>query len=116
MNFRYALRMLARTPGFTCMAVATLALGIGINTVVFSLYNAVALKPLAVRDPASVMRLQWRTDAAPSDQFSWPDYQRMTEQSHAFAAVSASSFPQTVVCQIPENGNVTENAEARFVS
>ena len=42
MNFRYALRMLARTPGFTTMAIATLAIGIGLNTVVFTVYGSFA--------------------------------------------------------------------------
>jgi hypothetical protein len=116
MDFRYALRMLARTPGFTFMAIATLALGIGINTVVFTLYNAVALKPLAVRAPGELVRLQWRTDGAQSDEFSWPEYQRLAAQNHAFAAVLATSSPQSVLCQTPESGNGTEISQVRFVS
>ena len=50
MDIRYAFRMLAKTPGFTLMAVVTLGLGIGLNTVVFTVYESV-LKPLAVRSP-----------------------------------------------------------------
>jgi len=57
MNLRYALRMLFRAPGFTVLAAVTLALGIGINTVVFTLYEAVALKPIAAHAPRELVRI-----------------------------------------------------------
>ena len=56
-DFRYGLRMLARNPGFTSVAVVTLALGIGVNATLFTAFNAVALKLLPVREPNSVVRL-----------------------------------------------------------
>ncbi len=56
-DLRYGIRTLTRTPGFTLMAVAVLALGIGVNATVFSLANAFFLRPLPVSDPGSIVRV-----------------------------------------------------------
>ena len=66
-DLRYGLRILARNPGFTLMAVLVLAIGIGINVSAFSLFNMVALKPLPVRYPASLVRLERRSPHAYTD-------------------------------------------------
>ena len=60
-DLRYAARTLARSPGFTVTAVLVLAIGIGVNVAAFSLFNMVALEPLPVRDPGSLVRLQRRS-------------------------------------------------------
>ena len=52
-DLRYGVRILARSPGFTLMAVLVLAIGIGVNVAAFSLFDMVALEPMPVRDPAS---------------------------------------------------------------
>src|SRR5579864_4344261 len=56
---RYALRGFRRTPLFALTVVATIALGLGINTAVFTIFNAYVLRPLAVRDPYSLYELSW---------------------------------------------------------
>jgi len=109
MDFRYALRTLARTPGFTAVAVATLALGIGINTVVFTMYGSVAFRQLPVRAPAEMVRLQWRSGGFPSDQFSWSEFGRLASITRSFGPVVATSTPQTIVCQLP--GSTPGSAE-----
>jgi macrolide transport system ATP-binding/permease protein len=103
MDLRYAFRTLANTPGFTALAVATLALGIGINTVVFTIYGSVAFRQLAVRAPEEIVRLGWKSAGFPSGQFAWGEYERLATSAHSFASVIATSNPQTIVCKLPDS-------------
>jgi putative ABC transport system permease protein len=76
-DLRYGWRALVRTPGFTAVAVATLALGIGVNTTIFTLMNAVLLRPLAAREPDRVVRIVARSGTgaagAAARRFSYAD-------------------------------------------
>jgi putative ABC transport system permease protein len=88
-DVRYALRQLRKSPGFTVVAVLTLALCIGANTAIFSVVNAVLLKPLAIEDPSRVVYLQeqWR-DLFPN--LSVGNFADLQRQSTSFTKLCAS--------------------------
>src|SRR5260370_34454425 len=117
MDLRYALRTLARTPGFTALAVATLALGIGITTVVFTIYGSVAFRRLPVRAAEEMVRLPCGSGGIPPDQFCWSEYQRLATISRSFATVISTSTPQTIICKLQDSiPGSSEIARVRLVS
>ncbi|HEY7817060.1 MAG TPA: ABC transporter permease, partial [Vicinamibacteria bacterium] len=85
LEIRHALRRLLKRPAFAVAAVATLALGIGIHTVVFSLVNFLLLRPLPISDPESVVSLQ----SAARPNFSFPNYLDIRNGSDAFTELAA---------------------------
>lgn len=109
-DLRYSARLLAKTPGFTLVVVLSLALGIGANTAIFSLIDAVMLKMLPIKNPEQLRQAIWASSSDPSKvrlhssystgfcpddepgvdmgcSFSYPTFEQVREQSQAFSHV-----------------------------
>src|ERR1700680_971978 len=110
-DVRYALRMLRSSPGFTAVAILTLALGIGANTAIFSVIDSVLLRPLPYENPGSLV-LIWETSSQPANLrnvVSPPDFLDWRSQNGAFQSMAAifderdnltgTGDPQEVVSQ-----------------
>ncbi|HEX5602165.1 MAG TPA: ABC transporter permease [Pyrinomonadaceae bacterium] len=87
-DLRYSLRSLLKRPGFTLVVVATLALGIGVNAAIFSVFNLL-LRPLPVKEPESIVRLMLEEGSRRSDQFSFPDYSYIRDHNQSYSDVLA---------------------------
>src|SRR5262245_23787928 len=84
-DLRYGLRGLLKNPSFAVVAVLTLALGIGANTAMFSVVNAVLLRPLPFPDPERLMKVEAREP----NNFAAPDFRDLATQNHSFSHLAA---------------------------
>lgn len=93
-DFRYAVRQLVKAPGFTAVAVLTLALSLGVNSAIFALVNGVLLKPVLRLRPHEVVNVfTSRVDASKEHrQFSWAEFQALRDRNEVFADVAAVQF------------------------
>jgi predicted permease len=88
---RFALRILSRTPAFATTVVLTLGVGLGLNTMLFTLFNAYVLRPAAVHDPYSLYQLAYSTQRVRTrPTFSWDQYQAIRSHSPALTDAIAS--------------------------
>src|ERR1700729_3504850 len=91
-DMRFAVRSLARTPGFTAIAILVIAVGIGVNTAVFSVINTVLLKPLTYPDPQSLVELR---NTGPQGSFpgaNVPKFNIWHQQTNIFQQVAGNDW------------------------
>src|SRR5205814_9746753 len=86
-NLRYAVRRLKNNPGFTIVALPTLALGIGANVAMFSIINGVLLRHLPYRDPQRLVTLSEPWPQFPVLSLSYLNYNDWRDQNHSFEEV-----------------------------
>jgi putative ABC transport system permease protein len=98
-DLRSAFRQLRKSPGFTLIAVLTLALGIGANSAIFSVVDTVLLQPLPFQNPGQLVMLWGNSSTAPNDRQtdSFPDFADYKDQSRSFAALAAFTSAGTVL-------------------
>jgi putative ABC transport system permease protein len=98
-NLRYALRQLTRAPGFSATVIVTLALGIGANSAIFTIFDQVLLRMLPVQKPKELVRFQWSGSFSGSrssfggesgDYFSYPMYKDLRDRNSAFSGILAA--------------------------
>jgi macrolide transport system ATP-binding/permease protein len=83
-NVRYSLRSLRRTPTFSSAAIVSLALGIGVNTFIFSVFDSLVLRPLPIADPSRVAFIETTTGST----HSFPDYRQFRDRNKTFDGIA----------------------------
>ncbi len=92
-DLRYALRQLHRSPGFTVVALLTLALGIGATTAIFSVVYGVLLRPLPYNDPSRIMAIFEVQPNGNWNRLADPNFDDFRDQSHSFETMAKYGTP-----------------------
>ena len=111
-DLRYGLRLLVKNPGFTSVAILSLALGIGANTAIFSLVNAVLLRPLPVEKPDELAMVLTARSEGTNSNFSYAVYSDLRDQNDVFQGLMAHS-PISVILS---DGRPTERVKGEIVT
>ena len=94
-DLRYGARTLRRNPRFASVSILALAVGIGVNTVVFTAYKAFVARPIDARDPSTVVNIALRLESGETmAQFSYPDFEAYRDGLRSFSGVIAVSIEQ----------------------
>jgi hypothetical protein len=91
-DLRYAFRQLSKSPGFTLTSILTLAIGIGVNTAIFSMMDAIVLRPLAVPDLNRVVTVAEEHGSGDHKQVALANYESWLQQSHSFESLAVRSY------------------------
>src|SRR3982750_566168 len=117
-DLKFGARLLAKTPGFTVIAALSLALGIGANTTIFTLVNAVLLNPLPVEDPSQLVSV-WTTDERNQGnalgflQLSPMNFNDLRSKNDVFSGMTAH---QGIPMSVSSNGGEPEQVFGEIVS
>ena len=118
-DVRYALRQLRKSPGFTTVAVLTLGLGIGLNSAIFTLFDALTLRPLPISDPDAVVNVYQRIqdEAGSYRSFSYPEYVALRQSNAVFSGLIAYSWiPAEMVTPTRSTVDGAEEAHGLLVT
>jgi predicted permease len=91
-DVRYALRGFRRNPGFVFAVSGTIALGLGVNLALFTLFSAYVLRPLSVHDPYRLYSFTWSDHLTGEHRFSWDEYQQLVKEKAAFSDAVAVQY------------------------
>jgi predicted permease len=103
---RYSWRSFRRAPAFSATVVLTIALALGLNTTAFTIFNAYVLRPVAVRDPASLFQMYWIDRGGGGHGFTWSDYQALRAEHDAIDELFAFRFVFTRIDSTPAFGQL----------
>ena len=101
-DLRYGARMLAKKPGFTLIAVVTLALGIGANTAIFTLLNAALFRPFPIVEPERVVALSGTTKGGSMRPFSYPTYRDFRDRNQVLDGLIVNFFAPRLSLSLPD--------------
>src|SRR6266850_1542903 len=111
-DVRYTLRVMRKSPVVTVMIISSLSLGIGANTAIFGLIDAVLLKMLNVNHPEELVVLTWADARGTTAVFPYPTFNRLAQRDHEFSGLFAFA-PVTLSL---DNGGAPEQVEGQYVS